>query len=190
MGNCCNQQVFSQKVALKFPHGKAGIEFSEEKKCFVECVDINEWLKNIYKLETFNNWIIYNDQMDKIRPKNHVGLGHCKGIVAWNDNKISWLCHSVPQFPMLFDGKKNEISEIDQSELLYGQSFQYIEIQYHNDKLADIINQLYIMDATIVTEKNYLIFPKQKTNTINTIALSDTISHIAKSPKHHIDIYI
>lgn len=193
MGNCCKSQLsFQNTFIIKFPHGKSGITFCDEKKCFIECTDINELLKKIYKETTFTNWIIYNDQMDKIKTnekKVYMGQGHSKGIVSWNDEKISWLCHSVPQFPSFFDGEKNEISEINQSELLYGQSFQYIEIPYHNDKLCDIIQQLHIMDVSIITEKNHLSFPKRKNDLINTIVLSHTITHIAKSPKHHIDIY-
>jgi deoxyribonuclease-2 len=191
---CCisNQPDFKNKIVLKFPHGKAGIEFCDEKKCFINCTDINVLLKNIYKKTIFTNWIIYNDQMDKIKTnekKIHMGHGHCKGIIAWNDQKISWLCHSVPQFPSFFDGEKQEISDIDQSEILYGQSFQYIEIPYHNEKLIEIVQQLDVMDASIVTQKNHLTFPKRKNDTINIIILSDTITHIAKSPKHQIDIY-
>jgi hypothetical protein len=189
MGNCCRitEATFSNKVALKFPHGKTGIEFSDLQKCFIDCADINVWLKTIYKSQTFTNWIVYNDQMKKHHQSQ--GHGHAKGIVAWNDAKISWLCHSVPEFPSFFNGENGEISDIDQSELIYGQSFQYIEIPYHNDKLYDIMNQLYIMDVNIVEEKNHLTFPRRKNDTINTIVLSDKITHIAKSPKHQIDIY-
>jgi len=197
MGNCCciTEATFSNKVALKFPHGKTGIEFSDEQKCFIDCVDINIWLKNIYKSQTFTNWVIYNDQMKKHNKKHHNsngyhhGQGHAKGLVAWNDVKISWLCHSVPEFPAVFNGENGDISEIEYSELMYGQSFQYVEIPYHVDKLSDIMNQLSIMDVSIVEEKNHVTFPKRKNNSINTIVLSDTITHIAKSPKHQIDIY-
>jgi hypothetical protein len=193
MGNCCcvTATTFSNKVALKFPHGKSGIEFSDLQKCFIDCTDINVWLKNIYKSQTFTNWVVYNDQMKKVDKKNAHGNGnsHAKGLVAWNDVKISWLCHSVPEFPAFFDGENGEISDIDQSELVYGQSFQYVEIPYHNDKLCDIMNQLYIMEVRIVEEKNHLTFPKRKNNAINTLILSDTVTHIAKSPKHQIDIY-
>ena len=193
MGNCCciTSPTFSNKVALKFPHGKSGIEFSNLQKCFIDCIDINVWLKNIYKSQTFTNWIVYNDQMKKVYKKTaHThGNAHAKGLVAWNDVKISWLCHSVPEFPSVFNGENGEISDIDQSELVYGQSFQYVEIPYHNDKLCDIMNQLYIMEVNIVEEKNHLTFPKRKNNAINTLILSDTVTHIAKSPKHQIDIY-
>ena len=193
MGNCCciTSPTFSNKVALKFPHGKSGIEFSNLQKCFIDCNDINVWLKNIYKSQTFTNWIVYNDQMKKVYKKTaHThGNAHAKGLVAWNDVKISWLCHSVPEFPSVFNGENGEISDIDQSELVYGQSFQYVEIPYHNDKLCDIMNQLYIMEVNIVEEKNHLTFPKRKNNAINTLILSDTVTHIAKSPKHQIDIY-
>jgi deoxyribonuclease-2 len=146
-------------------------------------------LKNIYKSQTFTNWIVYNDQMKKVDKKTAHGNAHAKGLVAWNDVKISWLCHSVPEFPSVFNGENGEISDIDQSELVYGQSFQYVEIPYHNDKLCDIMNQLYIMEVNIVEEKNHLTFPKRKNNAINTLILSDTVTHIAKSPKHQIDIY-
>ena len=195
MGNYCScfQTNTSNhtKIALKFPHGKLGIFYNPETKKFEALNDINNWIESLYKEKHWSNWMIYNDECNFEKSKkqggNHGGHGHCKGIVAWNDQTISWLCHSVPNFPSEFSS--NTISSIEKSELIYGQSFQYIEIPYETDKLIMIAQQLMIMDACIYQQKIPVSFPKKQNKTTNTIDICSGIVHIAKSPSFHIDIY-
>jgi len=177
MGNCCTHEL-KQGIALKFPHGKDGIEYSSKVKNFVPC-DINKWLLSIYENFDAEEWIIYNDEPVQTK-------GHCKGIVAWNDKYISWLCHSVPKFPAVFG--KNFISEIDKSELIYGQSFYHITLLQNRDTLLSIVQQLYIMEANMYCKNTKMEFPR-RLNHFNTIVLSDSVTHIAKSPKYVFDIY-
>jgi len=176
---CYNKNISDKKnFAIKFPNGLHYIYYCDIQKCFIKNENINEWINNLYLNSLWNNWIVYNE-------------GNCKGILAWNNIKISWLCHSVQNFPSYFEG--NKISEISYSESIYGHSFQYIEIDFTNEMIYNILNQIHIMEAHIFIEKydnekyKNFIFPIIKN--INTIKLSDNISHIAKSSKYNFDIY-
>ena len=203
---CCynfKRNTVIKYVALKLPHGLKGIEFCDQKGEFINCNDINSWLSQLYLNSEWTHWQIYNDETGHISTSNN-GIdhkhtkGHCKGIVAWNTKRISWLCHSVPNFPRSFDGKI--ISDIESGELIYGQSFQYIETDYSEQMIYNILKQLHIMEAHIFSNSgpiNNQLDKKWgqgghnplKINTINTLQLSDSITHIAKSPHCHIDIY-
>ena len=159
MGNCCcfgDISLTKSAVAIKFPHGVAGVQYSEDLNHFIHCKDINEWLQSLYLHSDSTKWVLYNDETDDIVEKGHHTKGHCKGIVTWGDTSISWLCHSVPNFPREFTGKT--ISLIESSELVYGQSFQYIELPYHNDTLIAIMKQLSIMQANIYVANHDLTF--------------------------------
>lgn len=115
--------------------------------------------------------------------------GHAKGIVAWNDTKVSWLIHSVPNFPRKFDGKT--ISVIEKSEHLYGQSFMYVETSAN--LYQEVINRVHMMHANVYLSKNEPPFTKEpKKNKIvqfKELKLSESIIHIAKPPAHTHDIY-
>ena len=181
MGNCCCLETTIISVAIKFPHGTNGINI--EKNGFVPC-DINDWISDKYINNQFDSWIVYNDEN---RIDHKTSKGHCKGIVAWNDTSISWLLHSTPNFPDMFNGKT--ISKIDESELIYVQSFQYIQIPYTSEKLIDIIQQLLIMEAHIYLKHTKVVFPQKSGVMIRTIELTSTIKHIAKSHHYLIDLY-
>jgi len=190
MGNCCcsgDTSLTKSAVAIKFPHSVAGIEYSDDLNQFIDCKDINEWLQSLYLHSDATKWVLYNDETDDIVEKGHHTKGHCKGIVTWGDTSISWLCHSVPNFPREFTGKT--ISPIEKSELVYGQSFQYVELPYHNDTLIAIMKQLSIMQANIYVSNHDLTFQASREHEMSTIVLTPTVTHIAKSPHHPIDIY-
>jgi len=194
MGNCCFPETTESKkyVSIKFPNSVEYITYNDAKKEFVRGNDISVWIHNLYYLSNFDNWVIYNDDYSKIAEK-HVTKGHCKGIIAWSKYSISWLCHSVPNYPRSFSGKF--ISAIENSEKIYGQSFQYIEVPYTSNMLYNILHQIHIMEANIYINNytsefiNYknMIFPK--IDKMNTIQITDTIIHIAKPPSLEIDIY-
>ena len=184
--NCFNKSSIIKYVALKLPHGTKGLEYCEQTHNFIQC-DINSWLSHLYINSEWTNWQIYNDETGHIISDSKHKKGHCKGIVAWNKKRISWLCHSVPNFPKFFDGKI--ISDIENSELIYGQSFQYIELEYSEPLIYNILRQLHIMEANIFSNQLDKVLHFPKINTIMTLQLSDSITHIAKSPDYHIDIY-
>ena len=122
MGNCCcvgDTSLTKSAVAIKFPDGVAGIEYSDDLNQFIHCKDINEWLQSLYLHSDATKWVLYNDETDDIVEKGHHTKGHCKGIVTWGDTSISWLCHSVPNFPREFTGKTiSLISPIGGKELV------------------------------------------------------------------------
>jgi deoxyribonuclease-2 len=204
MGICCSickKTTVIQEFCIKLPNGVKYIKYSDTDKTFNEHDDINEWLKNLYKNSNYTSWIVYNDQIEKIGVQQ-TNKGHCKGIIAWNKDKISWLCHSTPNFPKYFDGC--EISELEKGEHIYGQSYQYIEVHYSDNLLNSIIQQITIMEANIYIEKydsftdihKNILSIRYNTNTnyntkidFNKIYISDKIIHIAKSSKNNIDIY-
>jgi len=45
------------------------------------------------------------------------------------------------------------------------------------------------MDAHINMKQNEPLVPKKSSDLIRTVVFSDTVTHISKSPSHHIDIY-
>jgi hypothetical protein len=191
MGSClCKNNKDIKKFSIKLPNGVKYIEYDNHLKTFIEKDNINDWLNDLYKDSNWKNWILYNDDIDKFF-SNQTSKGHCKGIIAWNNTRISWLCHSVPDFPASFQG--NQISPIDESKFIYGQSFQYIEFQYTYDMIYSIINQLNIMHANIFIKHfsdNYIFdFNHKKKETIHTLIINKNIIHIAKSPHYEIDIY-
>ena len=204
MGICCSVFIKTdviQEFCIKLPNSVKYIKYSDIDKTFNEHENINDMLKNLYKNKVWNNWIVYNDQIEKIGIQK-TSKGHCKGIIAWNKSKISWLCHSTPNFPKYFDGCN--ISELEKGEHIYGQSYQYIEVHYSDNLLNSIIQQITIMEANIYIEKydnctdihKNILSIRYNTNTnynikvdFNKIYLSDKIIHIAKSSKNNIDIY-
>jgi len=118
--------------------------------------------------------------------KSHSTGGHCKGILAWNATHISWLVHSVPNFPREFNG--STISPIEPSEHIYGQSFFHVTRQADEAFIKQAIAHIYLMNAHIFMKHNVPDVQQPK-DMISTLSFSEEITHIAKSPKMEIDIY-
>jgi hypothetical protein len=194
MGNCCSfQETKNNKLfALKLPQGLEYLYYDNELGKFIHHTNINTWLYNIYSRSNWTNWIVYNDEIDKLGI-SHTKLGHSKGILTWSSSRIGWLCHSVPNFPSFFNG--TSISEIEPSELIFGHNFQYIEIPFDNMLITNILQQLYIMKIHIYIETysdEYTHFDKivfKNINYFNILKISDDIIHVAKPPNLHSDIY-
>ena len=118
--------------------------------------------------------------------KSHSTGGHCKGILAWNATHMSWLVHSVPNFPREFTG--STISPIEPSEHIYGQSFFHVTRQADEAFVKQAIAHIYLMNAHVFMKHNVPEVEQPK-NAISTLSFSEEITHIAKSPKMEIDIY-
>jgi deoxyribonuclease-2 len=192
-----NTQTFVNQLSIKLPHGISSIKYLDENKSFIKSGDnINIWIKNLYKKSNWTNWIVYNDQTENLG-YNHTTKGHCKGIITWSDSRISWLYHSTPNFPRYFTG--NDISELETNEYMYGQIYQYIELEFNKNLLTEILLQLVIMEPNVYIEKyidtsfNFKDFSKNNHNIkkelIKKIKINENIEHVAKSPNYEIDIY-
>jgi len=184
MGLCfsCKEEL-SVDVVLKLPHGEKGIRYRDGS--FHHLESIQDWISGIWKSRPWTGWLAYNDETTVITSKTK---GHCKGIVCWNDVTIGWWIHSVPHFPTSLTA--TSISPILPSELVYGQSFVYVEMEFTESKLQGIMDQIKWMDANLFLQHNVpSMIPRSKEPSIKQMELSDTIVHHAKSSQHTIDIY-
>jgi len=185
MGNsCCSLQIVDssiRQIALKVPHGSKGIALTKRQ---FQPVDINQWLTDLYANSSWTGYVCYNDESPL---SNHTTRGHCKGILAWNDNRIGWLIHSVPRFPRAFSG--NSISPIEPSELIFGQSFLYVEQSRSNVDLDQVLRQILWMEPNLFHHRNVPTvtpYPPHPFE-VKSIRWSPTMTHLAKSPRHITD---
>lgn len=185
MGCCCSNYIQQYDVVFKLPNKKEYLHYINGK--FVLKNNINEWLNSIYEKEQFTDYIVYNDENNN---KINGNCGHCKGIIAWNKTKISWLVHSVPNYPKTFDGKK--LHPLPKSGLEFGQSFVFVN-NISTEMLENIFLNLYSMHPSIYIST--VNIPKQFKKYIKTIKflkpldITKNISHIAKTSNHNLDIY-
>jgi hypothetical protein len=165
---------------------------------------IDQWLQNIYQYTLWPNYIVYNDQTEKLGV-NGTTHGHTKGILCWNETTISWLVHSVPNFPRTFEPEPNgtTISKLEHCEYIYAQSFVYVEIDRQStgrEYLDFVLKQLFIMDPHIyLSSVDYRGLKKRLHETkhlkpkvspeFSRFALTNQIHHVAKPHTLHRDIY-
>ena len=129
---------------------------------FKQLRDINHWLRSLYSPK-WTGWILYD-----------------KGIITWNNHELSWLIHTVSDFPYRFTG--STISELYESNDDY---FFYIKRPCDLLFLEKVISQLYHMGIKIKSSQNEPTdFTLQKKKTIRSLSFSDSVIHIAKSPKY------
>jgi len=149
------------KIAIKFPKicDNIGLSYIDINNSKIN-LNINEWISELYKNNKWNHWIIYNDQTNNIDIERNTN-GHCKGIFCWNNNSISWLIHSVPHFPSIFNENK-----IHNSELIYAQSFIYLEVEKTEKNLSELLNQLFNMKPHIYICHNFTDIIKKQKNLI------------------------
>ena len=187
MGLCCSVPLVCgvdaaiRKIALKLPHGSKGVSLESGGP---QPADINDWLAGLYANKVWTGWFCYNDDLPN---DDHTTKGHCKGIVVWNLDRIGWLIHSVPKFPQTFNG--SSVSSIGHSELIYGQSFLYIEQSRAALHLDDVIRQIFWMKPNLFLQHNMpTVTPYNPLlQEIKTLKLSKTMQHLAKSPTHETD---
>ena len=169
------------KVALKLPHGSKGVAYTNPQ---FQPVDLNDWLKELYAPWKPTGWICYNDDQPE---GTHTSRGHCKGILTWDDRRIGWLIHSAPNFPHTFTGAT--LSLLAQSELIYGQSFLYVEQSRIAVPLEAVLRQILWMKPNIYMKHNmpavapYNSMPLE----IKELRFSPAMMHKAKSPAHEVD---
>jgi hypothetical protein len=147
-------------------------------------VDINNWLQQLYSGSVWTGWVCYNDELPE---GSKTSKGHCKGILTWNETRIGWLIHSVPRFPRTFTGQS--ISSIDPSELIYGQSFLYIEQARTRVALEAVLRQILWTKPNLFHNNNVpsVSLYEPKPLEIKRLPLSKTMIHLAKGPSHATD---
>jgi deoxyribonuclease-2 len=195
MGNyCCNinnayELIYkptydSYDILMKLPHGKTCYYIKHKDKKWSQNDDINAVIKSLYTMK-LDNWIVYNDETSTSCCSNGA---HAKGILAWNDKTITWLIHSVPKFPEKFDGTNN-FPDIDNSELIYGQSFIFIKIDIEH--LENILTQLFITHPNVyISNYDYEKYKNaHKLMNSNIYKINDKLTHVSKSPDYHKDLY-
>jgi len=181
--SCASVSTELRKVALKLPHGSKGVHWIQHQ---FQPIDINKWLEQLYGNSTWRptGWICYNDD----RPDStHTTRGHCKGILTWNSTRIGWLIHSVPNFPKTFTG--STVSPLEESELIYGQSFLYVEQSRTAVALEDVLRQIEWMKPNLFHINNMPIVTPYNSSPleIKELRFSPTMYHMAKSPNHTVD---
>jgi deoxyribonuclease-2 len=182
-------------IAIKMPNG---VEFryidSNNLQKWSVGQDMNDWFDRIYnKNNSVDGFIVYNDQISSLDSNNNSTKGHLKGILTWTNKKLTWLIHSIPEFPSSFDG--NNISKINKSEYKFAQSCVFLTFSRFNeniDILPNVFSQIHNMKPNIYLSKNYDNQMNKKyicKNSMITLQINKSISHISKSHKLPIDIY-
>lgn len=181
----------SWSIAIKAPLSRNYQTISNGlNKKFVFGSDIDEWIQQ--KIGKSDFIIAYNDQ-----PPNDIkpifgSKGHCKGVFMWNKNKIYWLIHSVPLWPIISIRKDGslDISKIPDSQCEYGQSFIWITIPNIGNTLNDLLYQIAHIDAKIYLNFSTIKFDKFKvTNKVSVVDLGKSVSHVGKGSKWGKDIF-
>jgi len=210
--NCIRNIFFSKKdkiflsIALKKPDGTKYAYYDSEinNNLFIIKENINDWILNNFNRNKWSYQLLYNDEIpddifNNINNPNNIEnntknyylnrKGHNKGILLWNDNKIGWLIHSVPKYPNKIKlDKEFKIDDIHDNQLIYGQSFTYLELDIK--ELEGILKQLKIMESNVyyTNYKNYNNIEINNLN-INNLKLDENIFHVSKNSKWNKDLY-
>ena len=181
-------------VALKKPNGTSyrcmnvydEKQEDEEWKCGD---DINEWIGNVTStISKRSNIICYNDE--EPGESKSTSKGHAKGVVLWDTKRIGWLIHSVPKYPHITN--ENKFQTIEPPQLIYGQSFLYMEIEYTQSTFKTILEHLSLMEVhmyhqTDVSHTLQTVRVKEKVPV--TYHFRKNVVHVAKSSVWGKDLY-
>lgn len=164
------------QILLKAPQSTSAIFYADSFDDWINIIDCNIWLNSIILYGEYTNRIIYNDEVEN----HNIGsnYAHAKGILYWNNDKIRWIIHSVPNWPLANSTKLPNI--------IYGQSFICIDLSI--TYLSKILNHLSIMNVYVYNST----FDLQKliqNQIIDTFNVADNILHIAKSDKWDSDLF-
>lgn len=95
------------------------------------------WL--LARLQGWTGWVCYNDETPEGSTASGTKFGHCKGILAWRQDRIAWLVHSVPAWP---EAMSNEsLPPLVASGLRCGQSFLFLSLPRTGDLLRRICGE-------------------------------------------------
>lgn len=205
-------------VAIKKPDTKSCYIWNslKPKNKFEEHDDINKWISQCFS-KTSQRWthsILYNDQLpphfkEYFEFRGLDNNGHSKGILTWNNKKIGWLIHSIPQYPatstLINTDYEYVFPPINDGQLRMGQTAVYLEFDICYKE--SIISQLGIMNVQIYYISDPVVSTKlkqkfnNKTPLFSEIRLKDrwtcfcnyfsntSILHYAKNNKFDYDIY-
>lgn len=163
-------------IALKYNNGTKFSSIERNNTTWLSYDNINDWIK-FKLLKNRKYWLIYNDQFAKTSNGKNA---HAKGILCWNDNELTWLIHSVPNYPSFFN--ERNISDIENSELIYGQSF--ICFRYDISALDNILTQLSIMKINKISSNNNLyegFSRKRNKPPFKSVQLHENIYHFSQN---------
>ena len=181
---CCNsiQEINNNKllysVALKKPSTTEYIYWNSWKQTkefqipFIHNENnINIWINNILN-HTKQKWtsvIAYNDAPPSNFTTPSIYYGHCKGILVWNADKIGWLIHSVPKFPISIE--LEEFTENKQKTINKG--IQITEIEKESE-LKSQFRQEEIRKEKYLKEKNLNVLSNLKSAIDNSAEIYKT----------------
>uniref|UniRef100_A0A6C0I3U9 Uncharacterized protein n=1 Tax=viral metagenome TaxID=1070528 RepID=A0A6C0I3U9_9ZZZZ len=184
--------VISYSVALKLPHGLSYLEYIHDSGSFQKEENIDHWIANQFNSRTkpFQHYINYNDEhVDK----THSGGGHCKGCIAWNDEEIGWLIHSIPKMMVPSDHvSKTNHSFVSKAEQVYGQSLVFLS-NIPISELPALLEHISVMKPFVdLSSSTSTIGLPNVSNTIplvHFLPLSTSVEHVTKSPNYHVDLF-
>ena len=187
-------------IALKIPNGTSYYSCNKNCTTWESGKNINDWIRGFLN-SSYAYILAYNDdEPDDDRGANvHSKGAHAKGIVAYNNQNILWMIHSIPNYPEFIDEGKNEkdqkcitFVDIDKSQLIYGQSIIMLLFPYSDEQLSNIYRQLDVMNVHLYynqTMYNKNNKNKKGTDLVSTINMSEGITHISKHEKWGKDLY-
>ena len=175
-------------VALKAPNGRR-VQWMDaaDPKWHVDAgATIDTWAHKTLLAEDWDAWIMYNDEPPGQKAAG--SSGHCKGVIAWNAQKVGWLIHSVPLWPPAFTetiDKRELLENIPDDQVKFGQSFAWVELPRAD--LGRILQHVALMQPKVYAvndpESNWKPMqsvPKDKALQISWINLEEGVRHVAK----------
>ena len=190
----CGTDPYYVSIAMKQPHGTmCGWMDTNLRQNELREDHIQTWIHMVCSRHTWNHQILYNDEEPDNIPEHSFPKrkGHTKGIVLWNSRTIGWLVHSVPKYPETIRLESPfMIPNISEPQLIYGQSFCYVEMNMsHYD---NIISAIQNMESSIY----YTTLPSEtflkrtlKENQVIEFELYPNVFHVSKSSVWDKELY-
>jgi len=123
------------------------------RQFFIRQPNIIKWIYDLYDPKVSGNrwtqWFVYNDAVHEDASPSPDIHGVARGILTWNENRIGWMQHTVPDWPGSF-GEKGLQSYDCSSEFAGEHSFHYVEFDYDAGKIEDITRHLRAMKVRLV----------------------------------------
>lgn len=166
-------------VAFKGPGGNGAFVWARGGSHF-DIMDIDDWISSVLQGQ-WTGWYCYSDQPPSI-PKPHSFVGHCKGIVLWNAIKVTWLTHSVPNWPV-----KTPLEQLPSASAAWGHSFACWTGGV--TRLAKIEAQVDLMRAKVFLGARSVLCNVPVIATLQRIVLDPAVDHLAKNKEWQRDIY-